>query len=514
MAAQDTNAFDYIVVGAGSAGCVIANRLSADPNRSVLLLEAGGSDEFFTNTKFLDLPSLFSLWGPDTDWGYSTEPNPGLNGRSIPITQGKVLGGGSSTNGRIYLRGSRHDYDLWNALGNEGWSYDDVLPYFKKLEDYSGSGDSAYHGTGGPMPVMDLPDPTPISRAFMQACIDHGFKGPGDLNGADQGNVVAYCQSNTTKDLNRASTAVSYIHPIMDRKNFTLQTNAHVTRILFEGTRAVGVEYVQEGQTKTARATSEVVASAGAFNEPKLLMLSGIGPADHLRSLGIPVVVDLPGVGQNLQDHLHLTLTWRLKEKQPNPIILSEVNLFTYSRAGLDAASPDVNYMFAPFFFPWFGPVDEGITLAPTLSQPQSVGFVTIRSNDPFAAPVISPNYLSCQTDVDVLDYSLQLGEELIHEPIMDRFRGEELAPGPDIKTKEDRIQFIRNTAVTVWHPSCSCKMGRDAMSVVDPQLRVYGVTGLRVADSSIMPRIVNANLHVTTVMIGEKASDLILAAK
>jgi choline dehydrogenase len=274
---QDRQTFDYIVVGAGAAGCVVANRLSTNPDVSVLLLEAGGFDEFFTNTRFLDLPSLFSLWGPDTDWGYSTEPSPGMNGRSIPITQGKVLGGGSSTNGRIYLRGNRRDYDYWKSLGNEGWSYRDVLPYFKKCEDYSG-GENEFHSAGGPLSVIDLPAPTPVSQAFMQSAIDYGFKGPVDLNGAQQENAVGYCQSTTTRDLARASTAVAYIHPIMSRPNFTLKTNMHVTRVLFEGTQAVGVEYLEGGNLRQARASSEVIASTGGFNMPKLLMQSGIGP--------------------------------------------------------------------------------------------------------------------------------------------------------------------------------------------------------------------------------------------
>ena len=510
---QDRQTFDYIVVGAGAAGCVLANRLSTNPDVSVLLLEAGGSDEFFTNTRFLDLPSLFSLWGPDTDWGYSTEPSPGMNGRSIPITQGKVLGGGSSTNGRIYLRGNRRDYDYWKSLGNEGWSYRDVLPYFKKCEDYSG-GENEFHGAGGPLSVIDLPAPTPASQAFMQSAIDYGFKGPVDLNGAQQENAVGYCQSTTTRDLARASTAVAYIHPIMSRPNFTLKTNMHVTRVLFEGTQAVGVEYLEGGNLRQVRASSEVIASTGGFNMPKLLMQSGIGPADHLRSYGIPVVVDLPGVGQHLQDHLLVRMSWHLKEKQPDLIILSEVNLFSYSRAGIDTTSPDLQYMFAPFFFPEYGPVDAGITLVPVISQPESFGSVTLRSSNPLDPPIISPNYLSSEVDVEVLLRGIELGRELMSSHQLDAMRGEEVVPGRDLKTKAQLVDYIRNTAVTVWHPCGTCRMGHDEMAVVDSQLRVHGVTGLRVADCSIMPKIVNANLQATVIMIGEKAADMILAGK
>lgn len=513
MATQDTQVFDYIIVGAGAAGCVVANRLSADPNRSVLLLEAGGSDDFFTATRFLDLESLFSLWGPATDWGYSTEPSPGMNGRSIPITQGKVLGGGSSTNGRIYLRGNRRDYDHWRSLGNEGWGYRDVLPYFKKSENYSG-GENEYHGAGGPVSVIELPSPTPISQAFMQNAIDQGFKGPTDVNGAQQENAVGYCQSTTTLDLARASTAVAYIHPTMDRPNFRLNVSVQeqVTRVLFEGNRAVGVEYLDDGTVRQARASSEVIISCGAFNTPKLLMLSGIGPADHLQSHGIPVMADLPGVGENLQDHLLARMSWHLKEKQPPLMILSEANLFTYSRPDLQDVSPNLQYMFAPFFFPEFGPLDAGITLTPVISQPESRGTVRLRSSNPLDQPLLNLNYLSTDNDLQVLLYGIELGRELMSSSLLDPMRGDEVVPSPDVKTKQQLAEYIQNTAVTVWHPSCSCRMGHDAMAVVDPQLRIHGVERLRVIDCSIMPKIVNANLQATVIMIGEKGADMILS--
>jgi choline dehydrogenase len=511
VTAQDTQGFDYIVVGAGAAGCVVANRLSADPNRTVLLLEGGGNDEFFTATRFLDLASLFSLWDNQTDWGYSTEPSPGMNGRSIPITQGKVLGGGSSTNGRIYLRGNRRNYDDWESLGNAGWGYRDVLPYFKKSENYSG-GENEYHGAGGPLSVLELPSPTPASQAFMQSAIEHGFKGPEDVNGAHQENAVGYCQSTTTPSLARASTAVAYIHPIMERPNFTLKTDVLVTRVLFEGDRAVGVEYVEGGTVRQATASCEVITSCGGFNMPKLLMLSGVGPAEHLKSLDIPVVADLPGVGENLQDHLHVNLCWHLKEKQPNLIILSEVNLFGYSRSGLDNQAPNLQYMFAPFQFPEYGPLDEGITLAPVVAQPESRGNVRLRSSNPSDPPLITPNYLSTENDVQVLEYAIEQGRELVNSPLLDSVRGAEVAPGPDIKTKEQIREYVRNGAVTVWHPSCSCRMGHDEMAVVDPQLRVHGIQGLRVIDCSVMPTIVNANLQATVIAIGEKGADMILS--
>jgi len=509
MSSQDTSTYDYIIVGSGAAGSVVANRLSADPDRSVLLIEAGGSDDFFTNTRFLDLASLFSLWGPATDWGYSTEPSPGKNGKSIPITQGKVLGGGSSTNGRIYLRGNRRDYDGWKARGNEGWGYRDLLPYFKKAENFSG-GESEYHGVGGPLSVIELPAPSPISQAFRQAAVDHGFKAT-DVNGEQQENAVSFCQSTTTRELARASTSVAYIHPIMNRPNFTLLTDSMVTRVLFDGTRATGVEYQANGSTRRVRASSEVIVSAGGFNTPKLLQLSGIGPADHLRKMGVPVVADVPGVGENLQDHLLVRMSWHLEEAQPQLIILSEVNLFTYSRSVPDTVSPNLQYMFAPFFFPEYGALDAGITLTPVISLPESRGTVRLRSNDPADPPVLNLNYLSTENDVQCLQYGIELGRELMSSKLLASATGTEVVPGPDLKTTEQITQYIRDTAVTVWHPAGAARMGTDDMAAVDPQLRVRGVDGLRVIDCSIMPTIVNANLQATVITIGEKGADLVL---
>jgi choline dehydrogenase len=297
----------------------------------------------------------------------------------------------------------------------------------------------------------------------------------------------------------------------MGRANLAVKTNVVVRRVIFEGTRAVGVEYMEDGRIFQVRAEAEVITSAGGFNEPKLLQLSGVGPASHLESLGIPVVVDLPGVGENLKDHLLVRMSWHLKQPQPAPIILSEVNLFTYSRPDMGDVAPDLSYMFAPFFFPEYGPVDQGITLVPVIAQPKSSGTVRLRSSDPLDPPVISPNYLSDPQDVDVLLRGIELGYELMSSPLMQPFTGEEVVPGPNVKTEQERREYIRNTAVTVWHPSCTCRMGTDQMSVVDPSLRVHGVQGLRVIDCSIMPDIVNANLQATVIMIAEKGVDAIL---
>ena len=504
-------AFDYIIIGSGAAGSVLASRLAANQDTTVLLLEAGGSDTEFVHTRSLDLGSLFALWGPETDWGYVTEPGPGMNDQPMPIIQGKLVGGGSSNNGRIYIRGNRRDYDNWEYLGNEGWSYEHVLPYFKKSEDFLGE-PNEYHGVGGPMPVMPLPAPSPVSQALVQAAQDVlGCEGPVDLNGPRQENVAGFTQSTTTRNMERASTAVAYINPIREQQNFTLEIRAQATRVLIENGRAVGIEYAQNGQTHQARANKEVIVAAGAFGSPKLLMLSGIGPADHLRSLGIDVVSDLPGVGQNLQDHLLARMAWAATKEQPAPICISEANIFTYTRPGIESASPDIQFLFSPFLFPnpyYNGP---GFTMVPGIEQPTSVGWVKLRSSDPFEHPVIQPNFLTTETDLEVLVWGIKRGRELIASRAFDDLRGQELLPGPDVKTDQDIRNYIRATAITEWHPSCTCKMGRDGLSVVDPQLRVYGVTGLRVIDSSIMPRIVNANLAATIIMIGEKGADLVL---
>ncbi len=507
---MSTASYDYIIIGSGPAGCILANRLSADGSTRILLLEAGRPDTDFVKTKSLDLGALFALWGPETDWGFVTEPGPGMHDQPMPIIQGKLLGGGSSNNGRIYIRGNRRDYDYWNYLGNEGWSYKDVLPFFKKSEDFLGE-PNEYHGVGGPVPVMPLPAPSEVSQALVASAKEvFGAEGPVDLNGPRQENVAGFTQSTTTRNMERASAAVAYLHPIMGQNNVKVETQAQATRVLIENGKAVGVEYVQNGETQQARADREVIVSAGAFGSPKLLMLSGIGPAEHLRSHGISVVADLPGVGQNLQDHLLARMAWISLKPQPAPICISEANIFTYTRGGLGEASPDMQFLFSPFIFPnpyYDGP---GFTMVPGIEQPTSVGYVQLRSSNPMDAPVIQPNFLTTDTDLEVLVWGIKHGRELIAQKPFDGLRGPELLPGPDVQTDDQIREYIRNTAITEWHPSCTCKMGRDNMAVVDPQLRVHGVGNLRVIDSSIMPKIVNANLMATIIMIGEKGADLV----
>jgi len=511
--------FDYIIVGAGAAGCVIAYRLVKNLGCSVLLLEAGGPDSnpAIHNT---DMQSMTSLWGSNADWGYSTEPEPGLGGRQISITQGKVLGGGTSINAMMYIRGNRRDYDRWKLLGNEGWSYQEVLPYLKKSEDYEG-GTSAYRGIGGPLQVINYRNPAPVSQAFVSAAMELGYAGNDwDCNGEQQENGAFFYQSTRTPDNQRCSTAVAFLRPILEQPNFTATTNAQVTRILFDKhkQRAMGVEYLQDGNLHQVKAESEVIVSCGAFESPKLLMLSGIGSADHLEAYGIPLVVDLPGVGKNLQDHLLFGVGYRCKKEQPLPNLLSEAGLFTYTNNDIDTntASPDLQFFFGPvqFLEPQYQVDGPGFTFAPILAQPESRGTVSLRSNNPKDLAVIRANYLQCDADVNVLVRGIELSRELVNTRAFNEFRGEELAPGVSVTSKSELSAYIRQVASTVWHPVGTCKMGRDRDAVVNPQLQVYGVEGLRVADASIMPTITSGNPNAATIAIGEKAADLIIAAR
>ncbi len=506
--------FDYIVVGAGSAGCTIANRLSEDPNVSVLLLEVGAAD---TNPAIhkTDIQSMTSLWGSELDWGYSTEQEHYLNKRQIAIAQGKVLGGSSSLNAMMYIRGNRRDYDSWSRLGNEGWSYEEVLPYFKKSEDYEG-GASEFHGVGGPLSIIDYRNPAPVSQAFVNAAMELGYKGNNwDFNGNQQEDGAGFYQSTRTNNNQRCSTAVAFLNPILERSNFTVQTKALVTRLLISKNQVVGVEYSQDGTLHQVKAESEVIVSCGSFDSPRLLMLSGIGDANHLKSLNIPVALDLPGVGLNLQDHLLLGVGYKCKQEQPSPNLLAEAGLFTRSGNNLDD-SPDLQFFFGPvqFLEPeylWDGP---GFTFAPILIGPQSRGTVTLRSNNPEDLAIIHTNYLEKDADIKVLVKGIQLSRELVHTHAFDDFRGEELAPGADITNESGLREYIRKVASTVWHPVGTCKMGRDRNAVVDPQLKVHGIAGLRVADASIMPTITRGNTNAATIMIGEKAADMIIASR
>lgn len=418
----------------------------------------------------------------------------------------------------MYIRGNRRNYDYWKALGNEGWSYEEILPYFKKSENYEG-GASEYRGVGGPIEVINYRDPAPISQAFVSAAMELGYEGNNwDCNGAQQENGAFFYQSTRTPDNQRCSTAVAFLRPIMEHPNFTVETNAQVTRLIFDKQRAIGVEYLQEGNVHQVKAESEVILSCGALESPKLLMLSGIGAAEPLQAQGITVQADLPGVGQNLQDHLLFGVGYRCKQEQPVPNLLAEAGLFTYSRSEIDPTtnSPDLQFFFGPIQFvePQYRVEGPCFTFAPILIQPQSRGTVSLRSNNPQDLAVLRPNYLESTADLEVLIRGVELSRELVNTRAFDEFRGEEIAPGIAVTSLEELSTYIRQVASTVWHPVGTCKMGSDRAAVVNAQLQVYGVEGLRVADASIMPTITSGNTNAPTIAIAEKAADLIIAAQ
>ncbi|MDZ8055324.1 MAG: GMC family oxidoreductase [Aulosira sp. ZfuVER01] len=503
--------YDYIVIGAGSAGCVLANRLTEDGKTTVLLLEAGQP----ANQPEHLLPLGWTkLWGTDVDWAYFTEEEPYLNNRKIYCPRGKALGGTSAINAMIYIRGSRHDYEHWQKLGNPGWSYQDVLPYFKKSEQHQ-HGASEFHGVDGLLSVTDPIAPSVISHRFVEAAVALGYKRNPDFNGAQQEGAGLY--QLTIKDGKRHSTAAAFLVPILDRPNLTVTTGALVTRLLFEGTRAVGVEYLHAGTIHQTFVNQEVILSAGAFDSPKLLMLSGIGNAEQLQALDIPVVVDLPGVGQNLQDHLHVAVAHQSTQNLQPALTsnIAEAGLFLHTEARLDVA-PDLQLFCGPVLLahPAYTREGPGFTATACLTNPESRGHLTLRSAAPQDPIVIRMNYLQNQSDLHKLVAGIKIIRQMFQSNAFDKFRGEEAAPGADATSDEALQAYIRETCDTVYHPVGTCKMGTDSNSVVDPELRVYGIEGLRVVDASIMPTITTGNTNAPTIMIGEKAADLIKAAK
>lgn len=523
---------DYVIVGAGSAGCVLANRLSAAPENDVVLLEAGGKD----SNPFIHMPAgyLALMKSGSVDWHYHTEPQPHLDNRVLFWPRGKVLGGSSAINGMVYIRGHASDYDMWAQLGNRGWSFADCLPYFIRSEGRAVGADD-FHGADGPLLTTRLAEIThPLTKAWFAAGAQAGYPANDDFNGAEQEGFGPV--DSTIADAKRASAARCYLHPVLDRPNLKVITKALASRVLLEGGRAVGVEYIRNGQVHTLRAEREVILAGGAINSPQLLQLSGIGDADHLRSLGIKVVHELKGVGQNLQDHL----ACGVKQRCTQPIsFLKHTKLLGSTRAliqyvltktgpatshGLEAmaflksqpdlVAPDLQYFFVLLIYGDHGRQivnEHGFMAYFNIARPESRGTIMVKSADPLQHPAIRPNYLEAPEDIRNMRDGIKIGREIIAQKAFDPYRGEEYAPGSRATSDADIDRYVRQNCETIYHPVGTCKMGSDPLAVVDDQLRVRGIEGLRVIDASIMPRLVSGNTNAPTIMIAEKGADFIL---
>jgi choline dehydrogenase len=529
---SEFDVFDYVIVGAGSAGCVLANRLSADGKHSVLLLEAGPAD---TNL-WIHIPLGYGrLFKEKTvNWMYQTEPEPGLGGRTIFQPRGKVLGGSSSINGLLYVRGQHEDYDRWRQHGNLGWGFDDVLPYFKKAENQQRGADD-FHGVGGPQPVSNLSHADPLSAAFIAAAAETGIPENADFNGATQEGAGFF--QTTTRYGRRASTAVSYLRPARGRSNLQIETSALAQRILFDGHRAEAVEYRQAGSLRTARARKEILISGGAYNSPQLLQLSGVGPAELLRKHGIDVVLDAPGVGHDLQDHLQVRVVMRCTKPvtlndvvnsplrkalaglryaafRTGPLSIAAGTSGAFFKTNPRLATPDIQIHFLPFSTDKMGEklhAFSGFSASVCQLRPESRGSLRIRSADPAAPPEIRINYLSTETDRVANVEGLKILRKILRAPALRPYVVEEVDPGIKISTDEELLSYCRARGSTIYHPTSTCRMGNDPLAVVDQRLSIRGLQGLRVVDASVMPDLVSGNTNAAIIMIAEKAADMIL---
>ena len=533
MSSPVAESYDYIIVGAGSAGCVLANRLSASGRHRVLLLEAGGETHPLSR---VPISYGFFIDRPGVNWRYRSSPDPSMGDREIPIPRGRMLGGSSAINGLVFVRGQPLDYDTWAQRGNPGWSYDDVMPYFKKMENFEGGADE-WRSEGGPLTVSESPDELPLYDALFQAGEDLGHARNPDYNSPNQEGL---CKTQTTiSGGRRMSAALCYLQPARRRDNLRVLSNAMTNRLLMQGNRCVAVQFTHDGQTHQVNAGIEVILSSGSINSPQLLELSGIGQASRLKELGISVQHDLPGVGENLRDHLAPRLVTRITERGAtyNDRMqglgkVREVLRYLVSRRGFmsipsapmlaflrtrdELVAPDIQIHFVPFAIKNIQKrslmPEPGMTATYYQLRPESTGSIHITSDDPRTHPRIDYNFLSAALDRQTIVDGTRMCRQLLDAPGMARLKGEELKPGIQVSSDDEILDWIRGSAETAYHPVGTCKMGSDPAAVVDASLKVHGIDGLRVADGSIMPTLVSGNTNAACIMIGEKASDLILA--